>query len=363
MKVNIFFNYANEKRKSMDNYGSFISQGLNKFSKKYKVKNYKPKLNFPLNKYFNLIWRLRISRYILYPIKVFFLSRCDLTYVVDHQYGHLVNFIDSKFKVITIHDLIPIILHKYLKNNNKLIKYSLSKLNKFDLIIAASSHTKKDLLKYYNIDKKNIKVLHYVPEKIFNKKKINKTKFCNKFNLPIHKKKILVFDHIFYKNFEFSVKIFEEILKNNNDIVLIKIGNSYNKPINPVLKKKIFQMKFLNKKDYSMIFKISDLLLFPSIYEGYGIPCVEAMKSGLPIVASNNSSLKEILPKKFLFNLKDSKKISSHILKLLNNKKFNIDNRKISFEHSKKFNEKIFFKKLDRYFQKIFKKKNSIKTF
>ena len=110
MKVNIFFNYANEKRKSMDNYGSFISQGLNKFSKKYKVKNYKPKLNFPLNKYFNLIWRLRISRYILYPIKVFFLSRCDLTYVVDHQYGHLVNFIDSKFKVITIHDLIPIIL-------------------------------------------------------------------------------------------------------------------------------------------------------------------------------------------------------------------------------------------------------------
>tara|TARA_B100000900_G_scaffold248097_1_gene211108 strand:+ start:15245 stop:15874 length:630 start_codon:yes stop_codon:yes gene_type:complete len=206
--------------------------------------------------------------------------------------------------------------------------------------------------------KKKIKVLHYVPEKIFNKKRINKKKFCNKYNLPIHKKKILVFDHIFYKNFEFSVKIFEEILKINNNIVLIKIGNNYNKPINPLLENKIFQMKYLNKKDYSKIFKISDLLLFPSIYEGYGIPCVEAMKSGLPVVANNNSSLKEILPKKFLFNLKDSKKISSHILKLLNNKKFNINNRRISFDHSKKFNEEIFFKKLDGYYQKFLKEKN-----
>ena len=43
------------------------------------------------------------------------------------------------------------------------------------------------------------------------------------------------------------------------------------------------------------IYKISDIFFFPSIYEGYGLPLVEAMKCGLPIVCSNNSSIPEIV--------------------------------------------------------------------
>ena len=53
-------------------------------------------------------------------------------------------------------------------------------------------------------------------------------------------------------------------------------------------------MNDLKYNEVANIYKISDIF-FPSIYEGYGLPLVEAMKCGLPIVCSNNSSIPEIV--------------------------------------------------------------------
>ena len=63
----------------------------------------------------------------------------------------------------------------------------------------------------------------------------------------------------------------------------------------------------------SLLYKSCDLLLFPSLYEGFGMPCLEAMKCGLPVVSSNNGSLKEVVNIQNRFNLNNQNKIIKHI--------------------------------------------------
>ena len=67
----------------------------------------------------------------------------------------------------------------------------------------------------------------------------------------------------------------------------------------------------------SNLYKCCDLLLFPSLYEGFGIPCLEAMKCGIPVVGSNKASLKELLSINSQFPLNNDLKIINHINKYI----------------------------------------------
>ena len=151
------------------------------------------------------------------------------------------------------------------------------------------------------------------------------------------KKKIIVFDTSFYKNYKFSLEIFSKLINQNPNIVLIKIGNSSKIQKEFNFKDKIYNYNYLSRKQMSEIYKISDLLLFPSLYEGFGIPCIEAMKSGLPVVASSNGSLKEILHNRSMFSLNNKKIIIKHILKLFNNEIYLKKEKNISKDQLKNF--------------------------
>jgi glycosyltransferase involved in cell wall biosynthesis len=335
MKIKYFFCFKEDKRSSMDMLGNFISNGQKKYKKNF-IELIIPKTITPqfFNKY-NYI--MRFERFISYPIQSIFTKKSDIAHIIDHSYSHLVQFLNAKKKIVTINDLIPLIFEKKLKRSFLLFKYSVSKIKYFDHVIALSNQSKKDLIKFTGMNKDKITVVYPNVENFFNENKIDKIKTLNKFKIPIDKKKIIVFDTSFYKNYKFSLEIFSKLIKQNPNIVLIKIGNSskIQKEVN--FKDKIYNYNYLSRKQMSEIYKISDLLLFPSLYEGFGIPCVEAMKSGLPVVASSNGSLKEILHNKSMFSLNNKKIIIKHILKLFNNKIYLRKEKNISRDQSKNF--------------------------
>jgi len=109
----------------------------------------------------------------------------------------------------------------------------------------------------------------------------------------------------------------------------------------------------------SEIYKISDLLLFPSLYEGFGIPCIEAMKSGLPVVASGKGSLKEILHQKSIFKINNTKDITKQINKLLNDNNYFKSQQKISKIQIKKFKNTNYHHQVRKVYQDLFKSKIS----
>ena len=265
----------------------------------------------------------------------------------------------QKKKVVTINDLIPLVFGKKLNRNFLLFKYSVSKIIFFDHVIALSKQSKNDLIKFTKIDPKKISVVYPDVEKIFNLKKVNKKKLNKIFKLPYETKKIISFDTSFYKNFKYTYSVFKEILKTNPNVIILKIGNFSDDEIEEKHKKQIFTYNSLSRKEMSNLYKISDILFFPSLYEGFGIPCLEAMKCGLPVISSSNGSLKEFVNNRSLFNLNNKTKILNEILKILSNKKYSNKARKVSINQSKILNKVPYHKQINKIYKDLLAQSSS----
>src|SRR5210317_1774697 len=189
ISVKYFYNFKEDKRISMETVANNLFINL-KTKGNFKVSRFIPKFLNKSSKFITLPWNLRFNRYINYPDQVKKLKKTDIAHVIDHQYAHLVNHLNAKYKIITVHDLIPVIFKKKIGKNPFLVKHSLSYLKKFDKVIAVSENTKRDIVKYTDCPKENIVVQQNSIEKFFNQQKIDKNKVIRKFKIQINSKKI-----------------------------------------------------------------------------------------------------------------------------------------------------------------------------
>lgn len=173
------------------------------------------------------------------------------------------------------------------------------------LIITPSYFTAQEIQHFYTINPERIKVTHLgfnrqKYQEIKDKKAIisilNKYKLKNPFIVFIgrleHKKNIKGIINSFY--------IFKKQYKTAHKLVLIgKRGYGFEEArkliSNHKLEDEVIELGWIDEEEVSLIYKAADLLLFLSFYEGFGLPPIEAMASGLPVIASNRGSLPEIL--------------------------------------------------------------------
>ena len=149
--------------------------------------------------------------------------------------------------------------------------------------------------------------------------------------------------------------MFSKIIKKYPNVILIKIGNSFDKDIKDSLNDNIYNFHSLDRVEMSNLYKCCDLLLFPSLYEGFGIPCLEAMKCGIPVVGSNKASLKELLSINSQFPLNNDLKIINHINKLFIDKNYHNKHKKISINQSIKFNRNNYPIKINNLYKNVIK--------
>ena len=236
--------------------------------------------------------------------------------------------------------MIPLIFEKSLNKTPYLSRYSLNHLKFFDRVIATSHNTKADILKYTDCPKHSAN--------------IEQSTICKKFQLPINKKKILFYGHGFYKNIETSLQVFKNLIDKDIDVIFIKLGHYEEIKIENRYLGKIFQLQNLTRKEVSDINKISDVLLFPSIYEGWGLPVLEALKSGLPVVCSNSASLPEVVKNAALTShYLDVNFFTNAIYKLLLDDKFYNQKREQGITRAKNFDGKIYGNQLLKLYEFI----------
>ena len=160
-------------------------------------------------------------------------------------------------------------------------------------ILAISNSTKNDLIHLYNIPVEKIEVVYLAAS-------INKSlaSINQKENLP-EKYILFVGNRDFYKNFNNFILAVEPLLKEHNDLFLICAGGS----IFTNEEKKIFHSKQLENRiihkgaddvTLATLYSKALALIFPTLYEGFGIPALEAMNCDCPVVMSNTSSLPEV---------------------------------------------------------------------
>ncbi|MBK8943743.1 MAG: glycosyltransferase family 4 protein [Ignavibacteriae bacterium] len=216
-----------------------------------------------------------------------------------------VPIIKKKWKnVIAIHDTLTKVSKEYYTfHYRKYMDYLVPlSVKKSDAIITVSKSAMKDIIKFYKVDPEKIQYLHLWTDEKY--KPINltleeKNSISKKYNLP---EKFILFVGVLEerKNIIGILKVAEILLNRGININFVFVGREgfgFNK-VSDKLKnnsKRFIHLKEVEDSDLVSIYNIATLFFFPTYNEGFGLPPLEAMKCGLPVIASNNSSIPEVV--------------------------------------------------------------------
>ncbi|MGB9735784.1 MAG: glycosyltransferase family 4 protein [bacterium] len=264
-------------------------------------------------------------------------------------------------KIITIHDCAYDRFPEFRSRLSKLYLKLMYYTGKYicDVIITVSQFSKNELINLYNIKPEKIRVIYpgvpAMPD--IDQEFIKQTKALFNLYTPYF---IYIGNTRPRKNLEGLLKAFNILTKNYKDIKLVlagKIDESFvniKGLINTLgLTDRIIRTDFVSEKQKVALYKGSSGLVFPSFYEGFGLPVLEAQSLGVPVLTSSTSSLPEISGNGAIFvdpyNIED---IANGMERLLNTsvRKELIE---LGYENTKRFSWENTAKELLRVFKEL----------
>ncbi|MBU1131397.1 glycosyltransferase family 4 protein [Patescibacteria group bacterium] len=261
--------------------------------------------------------------------------------------------------IITIHDLsfirLPWAYSPKMRWWHKLIDLS-EKLKSADKIIAVSANTKNDLIELYKLPQDKIEVIYSAVSA--EPKANNLISIKQKYNLP---NKFILFLGTLEprKNVEGIIQAFKSL--NQIDVDLVIAGGQgwlykriYQKANQSKLKNRIHFIGYIKPDDRFAFYKMAQALVWPSFYEGFGFPPLEAMSCGCPVITSANSSLPEVVGNAALlvdpYNINE---ISLAINQILTSSQLRQNLINKGYEQVKKFDWQTSAKKMAEVFRQI----------
>lgn len=198
-------------------------------------------------------------------------------------------------QVITFHDAsVFAVPHAYSSTFRTKYTFILRQLSKrASLILTDSKFSQRELAQYLRIDNTRFSVIHLGSDHLDNIQ--SDPQILHRHNLERNKYLLLVGNHSLHKNFERIVQA-TSLLK--IDIKYVVVGGSFKKVFkenicNP-LPSNIQNLGFVNDQELKTLYQNALGLIFPSTYEGFGLPVLEAMRSGCPVLCANCASLPEV---------------------------------------------------------------------
>lgn len=260
-----------------------------------------------------------------------------------------------KFKkapiVLTVYDMIHELYSDQFWNSKSVIKSKTISINSADAIICISENTKKDLIKMYNVPEDKVNVVYLANSLKFS----NDTAFNELETKYIIKKPYILYvgDRRGYKNFSLLLDAFITHFSEKFNLVCFG-GSKFNHSELKIIKKSnlLNNITHVTGSDnlLASLYKNAFCFVFPSLYEGFGIPPLEAMAMGCPVIASNASSIPEVVGRAGLLFDPGSKDNLINAIGLLENNTLREKLIKLGFEQEKKFNwEKTVADTLDIY--------------
>lgn len=202
--------------------------------------------------------------------------------------------------VVTIHDLIFLRFPELYKPIDRLIykkkfRYACQHADK---IIAISEQTKEDIIKFFDIDKDTITVVYqgcnpifYSPVSIEKKEKIRR-----QFNLPEH----FILSVGTLEERKNTLNILKALHKHNIEIPLVLAGK-FTPYVNKIkdymqrhqIQRRVILLDDIDPETLPALYQMSEIFVYPSIFEGFGIPIIEALNSGTPVITTKDGCFKE----------------------------------------------------------------------
>lgn len=211
---------------------------------------------------------------------------------------YFLKYLERKPYVLTVHDMIHERYPEYYSRDDPTARWKKELIERADAIIAVSENTKKDLLTFFKVDPEKIATIYHGNPFEFPE---NSKKISIQSNLLSCKKPYLLYvgSRIRYKNFIFFITAIAGFLKKNKDLQVYCAGGG---PFTADEQKKFHELgiqsrvHMVNTNNHIMpqLYAHALAFVFPSLYEGFGLPVLEAFSCSCPVIMSNTSSLPEI---------------------------------------------------------------------
>ena len=267
-------------------------------------------------------------------------------------------------KISTIHDLVPLRLpHTTLNDKGIFVQQVRDAIKSSQLIICVSENTKNDILQYFNVNPDRLFVTYQpitLNKRLPGKEAVNRK--LNYYNLKNRNYILFVGAIEPKKNIK---RLIEAFLSIETDMPLVIAGKKAwlwqneleilsSKWNNKYIHRKIRLLEYVPISDLPALYKGAQCLAFPSLYEGFGLPPLEAMSLGCPVVTSSVSSLPEICGDAALYvNPYDSKDISDKLEKILSDDELKARLIQNGYERAEYFSMENYMKRLTAAYSKV----------
>ena len=283
---------------------------------------------------------------------------------IFHGLSHEIPFAIQHTKIksiVTIHDLIFFRFPEYYQFiDRKLYEWkSKSACKRADKIIAISEKTKADIIEFYGTDPAKIEVIYQSCDDSFKEPLPVQSLKRIKLTYKLPDQYILNVGTIEQRK---NLKLIIQSLKNVHDqykLVIIGKQTSYFKEVEKEIEKlglrnRVIFIKNIPFADLPGIYQMASLFVYPSFYEGFGIPIIEALYSKVPVIAATGSCLEEAGgPNSIYVNPEDSAGLSFQINQVLENVSLQHEMKEKGLEFVQKFNSPLVTQQLMNCYQNL----------
>jgi glycosyltransferase involved in cell wall biosynthesis len=246
-----------------------------------------------------------LGRFAVYPRLVQNLT-ADVVHVVDHGQGYLVPRLDGSRTVVTCHDVILLALAAGRIGSlrvplvaTQLFRISVEAMKRAAMVVAVSQQTKRDLVDFMHLDPEKIVVIHSGLNQQFAPDAARGLLFRQQRGIG-EGLVILQIGRAFYKNLPAVLRVLRRLRDAGVEARVVRVGPSLGREDRMLAERlgvlgAVIELGSVPDGDLAALYNAVDLLLFPSLYEGFGWPPLEAMASGTPVVCSRAGSLDEVV--------------------------------------------------------------------
>lgn len=260
--------------------------------------------------------------------------------------------IKAKARVITIYDMIPILKPELFDaGTRQAFQDAVNSINIYkDWVICISKSTKKDFCQITKMSENRVFITHLAASKNFYREtNLEQIKLIQqKYGLPEEKYILALSTLEPRKNLSHLIKCFHQLLlqRELTDTSLVLVGAKgwlYDEIFQTIdsnsnLKEKIILTGYVPDEDLSAIYSGASLFVYPSFYEGFGLPPLEAMQCGVPVITSNTSSLPEVVGDAgIMIDPRNQDELCQAILSLLQNFNLRQQFSQAGLERAKEF--------------------------
>jgi glycosyltransferase involved in cell wall biosynthesis len=208
--------------------------------------------------------------------------------------------------VVTIHDCIHLMFPQYLPNRFALAYARTSIVlaaRRATRVMTVSESSKRDILRFVDVRPEKIDVIYNAFDERFGVEPLEEDVVRVRERYQLHDEFVLYAGNVKpHKNLERLIEAFDLVRKRGLDhLKLVLIGDEISKYA--ALRRAVHQhqlhkyvrfLGYLPEETLAVMYRLAGVFVFPSLYEGFGLPPLEAMASGTPVVTSNVSSLPEV---------------------------------------------------------------------